>query len=168
MQNVLKRDDMIISLLVTYVLAVLLPLQAQDWRAIVPAETTRTEVELILGQTDTAYFAEYKLKDGSLFIEYSSGPCRPERKGGWNFPTNVVVSMTFYPAVKPRFSELTVDRKKLRKVVDRHVGGVIYYINDQDGVVYEIQDGRVDWIEYGPAKKYDHLECRHPAAPKKP
>jgi hypothetical protein len=157
---------MTINMLAPYILAVLLALHTQDWRNIVPAETTRTEVELILGQTDAAYFADYKLKDGRLFIEYSSGPCRPDRKGGWNLAKNVVVSITFYPAVKPRFAELKVDRKKLRKVVDRHVGGVVYYLNEEEGVVYEIQDGKVDWIEYGPAKKYEYLECRDRVSPR--
>ena len=140
-------------------MAVLLTVHAQDWRSIVPAETTRSEVERILGQTDTAYFADYKLSDGHLFIEHSSGPCRPDRKGGWNLAGNVVVSVAFYPAVKPRFSELKVNRKKLRKVRDRHVRGIVYYINDDEDVVYEIQGGRVDYIDYGPAKKYEQLKC---------
>ncbi|HEX5886594.1 MAG TPA: hypothetical protein VFY67_18775, partial [Pyrinomonadaceae bacterium] len=86
-------------------------------------------------------------------------PCRPDRKGGWNVPKNVVVSVHFYPKHKRRLSDLKVDRRKLRKVVDRHVGGITYYINDDDGVVYEIQEGKVESIEYGPPKKYDHLYC---------
>ena len=154
-----------ISLLAPLLFAVLLTLHAQDWRSIVPAETTRTEVELILGQADTAYFAKYKLADGNLFIEYSSGRCRPERKGGWDLAENVVVSVTFYPTVKPRLSELKVNRKNLRKVVDPHVGGVVFYINDEADVVYEIQNDRVESIEYGPAKKYEYLKCPESASP---
>lgn len=152
------------TLLAPFALAVLLTLQPQTWRTIVPLETTRTEVELILGHTDTEYFAVYKTNEGNLFIEYSSGPCRPDSKGGWNVRENVVVSIAFYPKSKPRLSDLKLNRKKLRKVVDRHVGGIVYYINDEDGVVYEVQEGRVDSIEYGPAKKYHHLKCsqQHP------
>ena len=142
-------------------------LVGQDWRSIVPAKTTRTEVERILGHVDTDYFARYQLPDGNLFIEYSSGPCRPGRKGGWNFPVNVVVSITFYPKVKPRLSDLKLNRKKLRRVADPHVGGIIYYLNDEDGIVYEIQEGRVDSIEYGPAKEYDYLQCDKLESPPK-
>ena len=137
-------------------------LNAQEWHNIVPLKTTRTEVENLLGRTQTEYFAVYKLPEGEIFIEYSSGPCRPDRRGGWNVAENVVVSLHFYPKVKRRLADLKLDRKKLRKVINRHVGGVIYYINDQDGVVYEIQDGKVESVEYGPGKRYDHLHCGDP------
>ena len=146
------------------VLAVFLTAHVQDWRTIVPAQSTRADVERILGHADTAYFARYKLSEGSLFIEYSSGPCRPDRKGGWNLAENVVVSVVYSPVVKPRLSELKVNRKKLRRVRDPHVGEIVYYINDAEDVVYEIQDGRVWSIEYGPAKQYEHLKCPDSAA----
>ena len=44
-------------------------------------------------------------------------------------------------------------------MVDQHVVGVIYYINDDEGITYEVQSGKVDTIEYGPTKRYDHLYC---------
>src|ERR1051326_6890049 len=74
-------------------------LVGQDWRSIVPAKTTRTEVERILGHVDTDYFARYQLPDGNLFIEYSSGPYRLDRRGGCTFQVNLVLSLTFYPKV---------------------------------------------------------------------
>ena len=39
------------------------------------------------------------------------------------------------------------------------MGGVIYYINDDEGRTYEVQSGKVDAIEYSPAKRYSHLYC---------
>ncbi len=106
--------------------------------------------------------AIYQLNEGNLSIEYSSGPCRPDRRGGWNVAENLVVSLHFHPKVKQRWSDLKLDRNKFRKVVDTHVGGVIYYINDNDGIVYEIQRGKVMSVEYGPGKKDDHLHCGDP------
>lgn len=141
---------------------------AQDWRKISPMISTRAEVETLLGPADGAFAAIYKLKEGSLFIEYSSGPCRPERKGGWNVPENVVVLVSFSPKNEPRIASLKLDLKKFRKVIDRHVIGIIYYINDEEGVTYQVQGGRVDTIEYGPAKKYEHLYCGDPADQKAP
>ena len=135
---------------------------AQDWRKIEPVKSTRAEVEALLGAVQGAYSAIYQLKEGSLFIEYSSGPCRPERKGGWNVPENVVVSLSFSPRHKKRFADLKIDRKKFRKEIDQHVIGITYYINDEDGITYEIQDGKVYSIEYGPPKKYDNLYCGDP------
>jgi len=115
-----------------------------------------------LGSSKEAYFAEYQLNDGNLFIEYSSGSCRPERKGGWNVPENVVVLVSFSPKHNRRIANLKLDPRKFRKVIDQHVDGVIYYINDDEGITYEVQSGKVDTIEYGPGKKYDYLYCGDP------
>lgn len=130
--------------------------------------STRPEVEALLGRTEGAYSAIYQLKEGSLFIEYSSGPCRPERRGGWNVPENVVVSMSFSPKHKRRIASLKLDPKKFRKEIGQHVGGVTYYINDEEGITYEVQSGKVDIIEYGPGKRYDHLYCGDTANQKVP
>lgn len=135
---------------------------AQDWRKITPMISTKAEVEALLGPAEGAFSAIYQLKEGSLFLEYSSGPCRPERKGGWNVPANLVVTIRFSPKNKRGIASLKLDPKKFRKVIDQHVIGVIYYINDDDGITYEVQAGRVNSVEYGPAKKYEHLYCGDP------
>ena len=49
---------------------------------------------------------------------------------------------------------------KFRKVINEHLPPVTYYINDEDGIVYAIQQGKVDYVEYGPPKKYDDLYCK--------
>jgi hypothetical protein len=131
----------------------------KDWRQIVPLKTTRTEVERLLGPTKEAYFAEYQLEEGFLFIEYSSGPCRPDRKGGWNVPENIVVSMSLTPKHPKKLHELKLDVTKYRKARGGDTPSVTYYINDEDGIVYAIQMGKVDYVEYSPGKKYDYLQC---------
>lgn len=130
-----------------------------NWRSIIPLKTNRSQVEHLLGSNNSGYLGIYRVEDGKLSIEYSSGSCGSDRKGGWNVPKDVVISIMFSPTTKPRLSDLNVNRKRLRKVVDRHVGGIIYYIDDENGIVYEIQDGRVETIEYGPPKKYKDLAC---------
>jgi hypothetical protein len=133
---------------------------AQDWRQIVPLKTTRTEVERLLGPSKEAYFAEYQLKEGSLFIEYSSGPCRPDRKGGWNVAKDIVVSMSLSPKHPKKLSALKLDLTKYRKAAGGDTPSVTYYINEEDGILYAIQMGKVDYVEYYPAKKYGHLFCK--------
>src|SRR5882672_2687108 len=86
----------------------------QDWRKIVPLKSTRADVERMLGSTKGAYFAIYQLKEGNIFIEYSSGPCRPERKGGWNVPEDVVIRVSFSPKHKKKIADLKLDLKKFR------------------------------------------------------
>lgn len=137
--------------------------KGQDWRQIVPLKSTRAEVERILGATTGAYFAQYELKQGSLFIEYSSGPCKPERKGGWNVPKDVVIRVNFSPKHRTRIADLKLAPKKFRRVVDNHVIGILYYVNDEEGITYQVQSGRIDFVEYGPARRDEHLYCHDPA-----
>jgi len=143
----------------TLLLAALTSPAIQNWRSIVPLKTTRAEVEAILGSGDDDYLAIYKLKEGNLSIEYSSGPCRADRKGGWNVPDGIVITVFFSPKEKRSLSDLRVDRRKLRKVVDRHVIGIIYYVDDKHGITYSIEDGKVEYIEYGPTKKQQKVAC---------
>lgn len=134
-----------------------------DWHQVVPLRSTRADVERLLGtSTSGGYSATYKLEEGNLFIVYSSGPCTPERAGGWNVPKDVVVQMSFSPKLKKRVSDLKLDQKKFRKVIDEHVGGVVYYINDDLGLMYEVQRGKVDVIYYEPGTKDKHLHCGDP------
>lgn len=78
-------------------------------------------------------------------------------------PENVVVSLSFSPRHRKRFADVKINLKKFRKEIDQHVIGIIYYVNDEDGITYEIQDGRVDSIEYGPPRKYANLYCGDPS-----
>lgn len=133
---------------------------AQQWRKIVPLKSTRSDVERLLGPQKKSYGVVYELRDGTLSIEYSSGPCKKDRKGGWNVPEDVVISFSFSAIDKPRFSSLKSDRSRFRRIVDRHTGEIINYVSDRDGVMYEVQRGRVQSVEYYPARRYNHLRCR--------
>lgn len=128
-----------------------------------PLKSTRADVERLLGPNKESYGVVYELTDGVISIEYSSGPCRKERRGGWNVSEGLVISFRFSAKNKPRETDLKLDRKKFRKVIDTHTGGITYYINDRDGVMYEIQQRRVQGVEYFPPKKYDYLQCGDPA-----
>lgn len=65
-----------------------------------------------------------------------------------NVVKDVVVQMSFSPHVKEPVSTLKIDPKRLRKVMADHVGGAIYYTNDELGLTYEVQRGNVDAIYY--------------------
>lgn len=134
-----------------------------DWRKLVPLQSTRADVERLLGPNDKSYGVDYELTDGVPSIEYSSGPCRKERPGGWNVGEGVVISFSFSAKAKQRETDLKLNRKKFRRVIDTHTGGITYYINAVDGIMYEIQQGKVDSVEYYPPKRYKHLYCGEPA-----
>ena len=71
----------------------------------------------------------------------------------------VVTGLTFWSIHKQKETELELDRKKFRRVVDSQTGRAIYLINDEDGIMYQIQQGLVDYVEYYPPKRYEHLHC---------
>lgn len=135
------------------------PAYAQKWREIVPLRSSRADVERILGPYKDGYLAVYRIKEGTLFIEYSSGPCRPDRKGGWNVAENTVVLVRFSPAIKKPLNHFKPDLTKFRRHNDEKVIGIIYYVNNEEGITYEVQRGNVDAVEYGPGKSNDHLYC---------
>ena len=83
-------------------------------------------------------------------------------KGGWNVPKDIVITLNFSPKRKTTISDLKLDPKKFRKVVDEHVIGVLYYVNDEAGITYAVQSGKVDFVEYHPAKRDEHLYCGDP------
>jgi|ERR1044071_911401 hypothetical protein len=133
--------------------------QAQEWRRIVPLQSTRADVERLLGPAERSYGVVYELEAGNLSIEYSSGPCGGAKREGWNAPEETVISYSFSAKVKQRFADLKLNRKKFKKVKDRHVGVIDYYINAQEGIMYEVQNGEVDYVEYYPSRAYKHLYC---------
>jgi hypothetical protein len=124
-----------------------------NWRQIVPGRTTRAEVEELLGPSRESYSASYNVKEGNIFIAYSTGLCGPEKNGGWNVPKNTVVAVTFNPKEKRSIAELRLEKKRLRKVVDKHVLGITYYVNDRNSITYEVQKGKVEAITYEPPMK---------------
>jgi hypothetical protein len=131
----------------------------QAWRTITPLKSVRTEVESSFGPSSDPYLASYSLKDGTLFVQYSSGPCRPETKGGWNVPEGTVVLVRFVPKSKKKLASLKLELSKFRRVVGGDVAGIVNYTNEETGVTYEVQRGRVDAIEYLPRKRYYSLKC---------
>ena len=77
-------------------------------------------------------------------------------------PKDVVVQMSFSPKIKKPVRALKLDPKRFRKVVGEHVRSVVYYINDDVGLTYEVQRGRVDAVSYEPGRKDQHLYCGDP------
>jgi hypothetical protein len=131
----------------------------QYWRTITPLKSTRTEVESLFGPGTDPYLASYSLQNGTLSVEYSSGPCRADRKGGCNVPEGVVVSVRFEPKSKKKFASLKLQFSKFKRAEGGDVVGVVNYTDEEQGITYEVHRGTVDAIEYLPGKRYNSLKC---------
>src|SRR5260370_28973458 len=89
--------------------------QSNIWNGIIPLKSTRSDVEKILGpptlDSKARDAADYKTKEGKVFILYSSGPCNVKPSNGWNIPELTVIQISFYPNFTPKLKDLKIDRK---------------------------------------------------------
>lgn len=158
----------IVSFSLLLVLAVLtnsINSQTNSWNGITPLKSTREEVEKLLGKpmphSKAKDAASYKTKSERVFVLYSTGYCNIKPSNGWNIPKGKVIRITVEPDVKPKFAEFKFDESKYRKSQDSDYVDVTSYINEADGIGFEVNTGRgvIDHFRYFPELKDDHLIC---------
>lgn len=138
--------------------------QEKSWRGIVPLHSTRLDVEKLIGPPNTPNGSMYD--PGALdptvdriFVEYSSGYCTKERKGGYDVPTGTVIQIAITWSKKQDFCELKIDESKLEKSLDSEIPGLIYYSNMEEGILYTVEEGKLKNTHYFSSKKDSHLKC---------
>jgi hypothetical protein len=134
--------------------------QASGWRGIAPLHSTRADVERLLGPATRgdAYSSIYDLKDAYVSVQFSGGPC----SNGWDAPAGTVTSVSVTPKPKPLFSRLKLNMKGYRRIDDVETPGAVHYVNEEEGVTYEVQSDRVVVIFYVPQARDKHLRCTPP------
>src|SRR5678815_4602228 len=121
-------------------LLVILPTCVQPkpigWHGVVPLRSTRADVTRLLGppNVDGRY---YEIDNYIVHIDYSDGPCE-KGKLGWNVPRDTVVSISLSPNHDLKFSDLQIDKKKLKKSNDGELPGIVYYTNDAEGITVSV------------------------------
>lgn len=148
------------------VLAVVAVSQAKGWRGFVPLQSTRTDVERILGapKESRGVASTYETKDERVLVFYSAGQCKESQSNDWNVPRDTVVSITVHPNAKLLVDDLKLDKMKYKRVADYHVQGVVYYFSKEDGVrisarLFEKEGEDVDSITYEPTPEDSYLRC---------
>jgi len=132
---------------------------SKEWRGIVPLHSTRADVERVLGAPTEPRGSVYKTETENVSIWYADEPCRKGVSELWNVPRGTVLSITVYPKTKPSVADLRLDESKYKKVANTHLQGIVYLINDEDGIRIETFEGKVNSITYTPAAKDSHLRC---------
>jgi hypothetical protein len=151
------------NILLTTVIAFLitLPTCAQpkrtEWHGIVLLRSTRADVNRLWGSpnADGGY---YEIDNFVVHVDYSDGPCE-KGKPGWNVPRDTVVSLSLSPNQTLKFSDLHINKKKLKKSMDGELPGIVYYTNDTDGITVSVSGDEVRNIYYNPTSKDNHLRC---------
>jgi hypothetical protein len=137
-------------------------LETRGWRGIVPLHSTRADVEKRLGPPPEPgnLLVVYDYGDHAVSVEYSSGPCWKEVKGGWDVPPGTVISILIgFKERSTQFPPSRIDKRKFKRAQDGHLPSVHYFVNKGDGITYEVQEGMVQSVEYYAAAKDLRLRC---------
>jgi hypothetical protein len=134
---------------------------AQQWRAIVPLRSTRTDVEKLLGPSEGKTLGVYQLENEVVSIGFSEGPCDEKNHQGWNVPRDTVIEMTVSPRAAILFADLPINKAALKKKPDPHLADITYYVNEDEGITYQVSAaGTLTYTSYGPKARDESLRCR--------
>ncbi len=138
---------------------------AKSWRGIRPLHSMRAEVRRMLGKPiigGDGSIDLYELKEGRVHVMYARGPCEQELPADWGNwkvkrDTVVNVSVTLH-------EQIPVTSLKVKNL-ERHkwytgASGATYYHDKRHGIEYQVQDGIVTAITYGPAARDVRLRCK--------
>lgn len=157
-------------ILVCVLLSKTAPTEAKEWRGIVPLNSTRADVERLLGPPVSDTLSGpcqclYKLEDATVHVIYANGlPCgaaeqRDWRVGGWRVPRDTVVEIAVYFRTEQQFDKLNIDETKYEKVTNRELPGLLYLINTEEGISIEAGGNRIRSIRYFASAKDNKLRC---------
>jgi hypothetical protein len=166
MRMVSRKQNRILSLIVcSLVMGMVDATVAKPWQGIVPLRSKRADVRRVLGKprigTDGA-IELYEKKEGHIQVRYALNPCEqglPADWGNWKVGRDTVVNISI-----TLHEEIPVATLRIRNIEKYkwYTGdsGATYYRDERRGVEYQVQDGMVTAIAYGPTTRDRSLRCR--------
>lgn len=108
----------------------------------------------------------FDFPEGRLWVGFATGQCvvTPYSEGkpiGWLVPPYTVIDISFSPDrwIEPK--NLGIKNFNGFTAMPIHEGREgIEYVNDELGVDYTVNRGKIQDITFRPAKKYDYLLCK--------
>jgi hypothetical protein len=102
-------------------------------------QSTKADVEKLLGKPiGENYGVTYRLKDGTLYLDYYGFDHCKSRYGfdaDWNLPEWTVTEIAFRPDYELTFASLRLDLSRFRKArLNPGVPSLLSYVDDLDGV----------------------------------
>jgi hypothetical protein len=144
---------------------------AKDWRGIVPLQSTRADVEKLLGPPPpppsdgtqiyslNAGRSIYRLDEAEVYIVYAS-----ENTEGWNdcagkVPEGTVLSIDVTPKDQMTLADLKLDVQRLIRFEGLKPNDADYkgYLDEEAGIGIRTFRGKVEEITYLPNKEDRHL-----------
>jgi hypothetical protein len=138
---------------------------AKPWRGIVPLRSKRQHVRRVLGKPiigDAGAIELYETQEGRIQVTYARKPCEqglPADWGNWKVARDTVVNISITLR-----EEIPVANLKIRNIEKYkwYTGdsGATYYRDERSGIEYQVQDGLVTAVAYGPNIRDRALRCR--------
>ena len=138
------------------------PSQSNRWRGLEPLTSTRTDVERLLGKCPGPNLNScvYDTAQETIVVVYSDGLCEKDWPFGYNVPVDTVIRIEVSPREYVHIKDLEIDVGSYEKKLNSDAS--VTYVNDLEGVVIRVFDGKVGWITYRSTAKQEELRC--PAA----
>ncbi len=109
-------------------------------------------------EKDTSEYFDFD--DGRMSIDFEPGNCGDGMVQGWKVAKWTVTGIMFSPEKWLEPKQLGIKDFKGYKANLIHDGREgIEYVNDELGIEYIVNQGKVQNVIFRPAKKYDHLRC---------
>ena len=136
-----------------------------NWHGLVPLQSTRADVERLLGKPQKIRYSTYiyDTAHDRIDILYSQGRCQVSEVERWNVQKDVIIRIDIRPKHTLLVRTLNLDRNRYVRIRESHPNNWSTYSNKEDGVSVEaIQSGRVEEVNsitYGPKAKDQSLRC---------
>lgn len=137
---------------------------AMAWRGIEPLHSTRADVERLLGPKVVRCGGSacvYELGEEIAFILYATDPsCKNDSaERAWKVPADTVIEIGIRFKRDRPISELEFDLTKFEKVEDKHIRGLVHYLNPDEGLRVEAGLTTVHSVTYFQSSKDNYLRC---------
>ena len=132
------------------------PIAARGWRGLIPLQSTRQDVERLLG-TRTGYY--YNLNNETVYIDFSSGTCKGIDADSYKVPAGMVTRIMVIPKSETSLKALSVDVTRYKQRVEQDIAQHVFYYDEEAGESIEVFDGKVQSLTYMPKASEASLRC---------
>lgn len=144
--------------------------QEPDWykklRLIKPLESTSGDVERVFGNikpkssftNETGSMASYDISEGRFYVYYAAGQCSSTWKGDYNVDKGKVVEISFYNSKLVKLSNFNLNLGDFIREMEND-NPTLHYRNDELGIDYSTERGKVKGVDIFPSSKFNHLKC---------
>jgi hypothetical protein len=156
-------------ILLKLILATTVFCQIQDWKTLVPLESSRKEVEKILGKPDKYFetYGTYQTPRGEFSVWYSTGGCRKKVKGlQWNVPAQKLTRILMYTQSSLPLEAYIKNKDEYKKENSPDLSkNRFLYTSPDESIIYQtiVTHDKLEFvntIELQPGKNKKHLLCK--------